>query len=182
MDEVSTSRLLALASEKLVILQVKLTFAKLRSLSLRHRSNRDQHFKISTHCIYSSRVLVRVEMSHGLNATIHYLARDMLYRVEKPYYADFEIDHRTGKTTNQIYHSQEVFIRSIMNPSEFNINTHGFCIIEADSVLNVQDIIRRPQQVEEAYFSEIEALLLEKFPEYSRLEGMELVVGTSSIL
>ncbi|KAL8861045.1 MAG: hypothetical protein Q9178_002558 [Gyalolechia marmorata] len=112
-----------------------------------------------------------------ISTTIQYLARDELYDIEKPYSADFEIEERKSiKRSNYILSTEPVSIHAIGSSDHFHLDTHGFCTINAKTSLSVHDALSQPEAVETAYFDEIEAILHDRFPEYSRFEGIEFVV------
>jgi hypothetical protein len=112
-----------------------------------------------------------------VSTNLQYLARNKLYDTEKPYSADFEIEEQDGiRKSNYIISTEPVFVNAIQPSDNFDLNTHGFCIIKAKTNLRVDDALTQPEAVETAYFDEIEAIIHEHFPEYSRLEGMEFVV------
>jgi hypothetical protein len=110
-----------------------------------------------------------------VNTTLQYLARNRLYETEKPYSADFEIEEHNGaKKTNYILATQPMTVNAIQPSDKFDLDTHGFCIINAKLNLQVQDALTKPKAVESAYLNEIEAIFHDHFLEYRRLEGMEI--------
>ena len=112
-----------------------------------------------------------------INTTIQYLARDELYDTEKPYSADFEIEgNSNNKASNYVLSTESVSIHAMERLNEFDLDTHGFCTINAKTNLSVHDALTQPGAVEAAYFDEIEAILHHRFPEYSRFEGLDFVV------
>jgi hypothetical protein len=114
---------------------------------------------------------------------IHYLARDDLYKVEKPFSADFEVDGMIGaKKSNLIMDVREVDITPIIGPNQFNIDTHGFCIINQETSLTLEDALEKPGEVEPIYQHELEAVLHKHLPKYKRFESLDFVVHGSSLL
>ena len=112
-----------------------------------------------------------------VSTTIQYLARDGLYDTEKPYSADFEIEGPgRDKISNYILSTERVSIHAIGPSDRFDLDTHGFCTINAKTNLSIHDALTQPEALENAYFDEIETLLHERFPQYSRWEGIEFVV------
>lgn len=108
---------------------------------------------------------------------LHYLARDELYRTEKPYSADFEVDKIHGaKKSNLVISVHEIDIIPVINPTDFDINVHGFCIINEETTLTMNDALEKPDEVEPVYQAELEAILHKYFPEYSRFESLDFVV------
>ncbi len=113
-----------------------------------------------------------------INTTLQYLARDKLYETEKPYSADFEVEEQNGsKKTNYILSTQPVTVHAIQPSDKFELDTNGFCVINAKTNLDVQDALDKSETVELAYLNEIKAILHKHFPEYSRLEPMEFVAS-----
>ena len=116
--------------------------------------------------------------SSRIDTTVQYLARNKLYETEKPYAADFEVNEEAGaQKTNHIFSTQRVWINTIEAPDDFDINTHGFCVIKAKTDLKPEDALKKPEEVEAAYLNEVKAILHKRFPEYSRLEGIDFVVS-----
>ncbi|KAI9684530.1 MAG: hypothetical protein M1822_005618 [Bathelium mastoideum] len=110
---------------------------------------------------------------------LQYLARDKLYEVEKPYSVEFEIDNSvSAKSTNHILATEPVTIYAIGPSDAFELDINGFCVIKAETNLNVQDALTRPETVESDYVNEIKAILHERFPDYDRIEAFEFVVCT----
>jgi hypothetical protein len=110
-----------------------------------------------------------------------YLARDELYTIEKPYKASFDIkENDIIKRTNYVLSTQTVSIRDIHAADKFDLDTNGFCVIKEKTNLNAEDALAAPELVESAYLNELEAILLERFPEYRRLEPFEFVVSEMS--
>ena len=119
----------------------------------------------------------------GVDTTIQYLARNELYETEKPYAADFEVNEQTGaQKTNHIFLAQRVWINTIEAPDDFDIDTHGFCVIKAKTNLKPEAALKNPREVEAAYMNEVKAILHRRFPEYSRLEGIDFVVSARASL
>ncbi|KAF2259242.1 putative CmcJ-like methyltransferase [Lojkania enalia] len=112
-----------------------------------------------------------------VQTTLQYLARDKLYKTEKPYSAEFEVDESDSvRKTNYILETQPVTVQAIKSSDNFDLDTNGFCVINERTNLNIQQALTDPESVELAYFEEIEAILSRHFPEYRRLEPIELVI------
>jgi len=108
--------------------------------------------------------------------SIQYLARDKLYNLEKPYAADFLVDEESAVRSNYLIKSVPTTVTPIQPSDNFDLDTNGFCRIKTQLHTQVEDILSRSQNVEFAYFEEIETMLKEHFPEYTRFEGIEFVV------
>jgi hypothetical protein len=118
----------------------------------------------------------------AVKTTIQYLARDKIYETEKPYSTDFEIEERPGvRKTNYILTSQPVTVTTIDDANRFSLDQHGFCVIRHKTCLTVENALQRPCTMELDYVEELEAILQKNFPEYTRFEAMEFVVGSSYI-
>ena len=113
-----------------------------------------------------------------LKTTVRYLARDDLYNAEKPYSADFCVDERNGaKRANIITTDRDVQVMPVTNRDDFDINVNGFCILNEDTNLTLEDALDRPEEAELEYQAELERVLHKHFPEYTRLEGLDFVVS-----
>lgn len=111
-------------------------------------------------------------------ALLRYLARDELQKKEKSYAADFEVVNH--EETNYIHVDQLVSVAAIKSGDDFQLDTHGFCTIKARTSLKAEDALIRSEEVENAYFAEIEVVLCRHFPEYKRVEPMEFVVSAEA--
>lgn len=114
----------------------------------------------------------------AVETTMQYLTRCELYKTEKPYSTDFEVDDRLPivQKSNYCLSETPVSVKAIKDCNEFSLDIHGFSVVKAQVKLLAEDALQRPREVEGSYFAEIEAILHEKFPEYTRFEGMEFVV------
>ncbi|KAI1359611.1 putative CmcJ-like methyltransferase [Xylaria arbuscula] len=112
-----------------------------------------------------------------LQTTVRYLDRDDLYRVEKPYSADFAVDEQNGaKKSNIITTDRHVEVAPVASRGEFNININGFCILKENTTLTLEDALERPEEAELKYQAELEKILHKNFPECTRFEGLDFVV------
>ena len=106
---------------------------------------------------------------------VPYIARDPLYNEEKPFSCDF--DHSDSiYATNHKFDWQPIIVKDVVNPDDFNLETHGFCVLKANTSLSPDNALADKQKIEDSYSGEIEALLRQHFPEYSRIEMMNVVV------
>lgn len=114
----------------------------------------------------------------GVSTTIQYLARSSLYKTEKPFSTDFEVDDEFpgALKANYSLSSQSVSVTPIQDDDAFNMDVHGFCVIKAATNLTRYDALNWPRDVEDAYFQELEAILHQTFPQYTRFEAFEFVV------
>lgn len=117
---------------------------------------------------------------------MHYLARSEVFKVERAFDTDYSVDHIPGaRRTNHENDAKEVTVTEITDPSIWNLNEHGFCIIKAETSLRFDNAFSRKsafesadvrEEAEKKYWYEIETILHEKFPEYSRIENYDCTV------
>lgn len=108
---------------------------------------------------------------------ISYLARSAHFETEKAFDTDFPVDHvPSGRRTNHKNDTQSVKIQDITYPGNWDLNIHGFCILNGATSLKAEDAFTRKTEVQQSYWYEIEALLHDKFPEYTRIECYDCTV------
>ncbi|KAJ6010020.1 hypothetical protein N7522_005036 [Penicillium canescens] len=113
----------------------------------------------------------------ALDTTIAYLARDKIFGKEKAFDTDFPVSHVPGaRRTNHTTEEKWVKVHEITEPHDWDLNTHGFCVVRAETHLNPQDIWTRKKEIQKSYWVQIERLLEERFPEYSRIESYDLTI------
>ena len=114
-----------------------------------------------------------------LQTQVRYLARNDLYQREKPYAADFEVNEEYGvKKSNFIIQHCDVQVTPITSQRDFNLDVHGFCILEEDTNLTLEDALDRPKQAELIYQAQLEQILHMHFPVYTRLEALDFVASS----
>ncbi|CZT15620.1 uncharacterized protein RCC_01465 [Ramularia collo-cygni] len=114
-----------------------------------------------------------------LQAPLVYLARDEVYLTEKPYSVEFEIDEDEADgrlQTNYKLETETVRVHAMHDSTQFNLDTNGFCVINAKTTLPVKAALEDPDAVKMAHIEEISTLLYRKFPEYRRLEHIDFVI------
>jgi hypothetical protein len=115
--------------------------------------------------------------SHDIGSTISYLARDPLWREEKPYIADFAVPEGAA-LSNQIITKCAVTIHDLRDSSFVpTLAKNGFCLITAGTQLTAAQALENTRACEEKYFAEITATMYAHFPEYKRFECIDLTVG-----
>lgn len=121
--------------------------------------------------------LTRVFNMKNFTTSVLYIARDPLYREERPFSCDF--DHGTSVfATNHKYDKQPATIHDIVDPTEFDLDVHGFCVLKgAKTAINPEAALADKPSMEDAYAEEVAALMHRNFPEYSRFEMMNVVVS-----
>ena len=70
-----------------------------------------------------------------------------------------------------------VKLHEITDTTHWDLNVHGFCILKAKTHLDPQEVLLRKKDLQKACWYEIEALLHEKFPEYTRIESYDCTVS-----
>ena len=113
-----------------------------------------------------------------LQTQVRYLARDDLYQREKPYTADFEVNEGNGiRKSNFIIQDCDIQVTPITCQSDFNLDVHGFCILDGNTSLTLDDALDRSEQAELKYQAELERILHRHFPAYARLEALDFVAS-----
>lgn len=113
-----------------------------------------------------------------IETKVRYLSRESLYREEKPYSADFEVDEAQGaKKSNLITRDFDVQVNPITSDSGFTINANGFCVLKENTSLTLEEALYKPDEVEVRYQVELELILHRYFPEYTRFEPLDFVVS-----
>ncbi|MCJ1385772.1 hypothetical protein MMC17_008896 [Xylographa soralifera] len=119
------------------------------------------------------------EFSHrDVTTRLPYIARNKLYLYERPYGVDFSVDHfEDAKPSNHLFDVQPVTIQDVRSRGidNFNLDVNGFCYIKAATSLTAADALAAAPGIKPLYFEEIEAILHEHFPQYSRFECMDLI-------
>lgn len=112
-----------------------------------------------------------------MKTSISYLAQDAIFDKEKPFDTDVPVDHIAGaRASNHQSDERTVTVYPIINPGEWDLEKHGFCFIKAKTRLNSQDALTRKKEVQKEYWYEIEAVLHDNFPQYSRIECYDCTV------
>lgn len=112
---------------------------------------------------------------------VRYLGRSPIFGKEKAFSTDFPVDHVKGaKRTNHKADHRPMTVTAIKNPSNWKLDVHGFCILHAKTHLNPHDVCTKKREVQAAYWYEIEAILHEHFPQYSRIESFDLTVRATA--
>lgn len=112
-----------------------------------------------------------------MQTSISYLAQDPIFDREKPFDTDVPVDHiARARASNHRNDERDVTVFPVTDPAEWDLERHGFCFIKAKTGLKAEDALTRKREVQKDYWYEIEALLHEHFPQYSRIEGYDCTV------
>lgn len=107
-----------------------------------------------------------------------YLARDELYVREKPFGADFPVDHFPGSQfANHIFEVHDVTVHDVRGTEPPSLERNGFCFLKAKTSLTAAEASTSQTPAVTAFFEEIEQVLYERFPGYSRIEVMDFQVS-----
>jgi hypothetical protein len=118
-----------------------------------------------------------------METSISYLAQDLIFDIEKPFDTDVPVDHTPGaRASNHRNDERAVTVYAITDPSEWDLEKHGFGFIKAKTGLKAEDALTRKREVQEEYWYEIEALLYENYPQYSRIECYDCTVCCCELL
>ena len=103
---------------------------------------------------------------------IVHIARDALYKTEKPYAADFSAP---GKSSNHIFEVRNVVMKDArLSRNNFTLDKNGFCLLECPISATFESLSSDESDSDIlAYYQQMEALVLERFPEYSRVVVLE---------
>lgn len=113
-----------------------------------------------------------------METSISYLARDPIFEVEKPFDTDVSVEHiPNARASNHENDEQSVTVHPITDPSKWKLDAHEFCLVKAKTSLTAEDALTRKREVQKDYWYEIEAILHEEFPEYSRIECYDCTVS-----
>ena len=115
-----------------------------------------------------------------VHTTMPYLARDRLYSTEKPFGADFRVDHLKGsQSANHIFERSSVAIHDIRKVRKPILEQNGFCFFKAATELKAEDATNEENTPTRQYLQDIQRILYERFPEYCRIEVMDFQVRSS---
>ncbi|KAJ2994000.1 hypothetical protein NUW58_g1671 [Xylaria curta] len=113
----------------------------------------------------------------ALSTTMNYVARLDIFNTEKAFSTDFPVSSVPGaRRSNHEVEQTTVQVHPIENESQFNIDIHGFCVIKAKTNLDPDQAFANGEEVKRAYWEQIEKILAQKFPEYTRIEGFDFTV------
>jgi hypothetical protein len=116
-------------------------------------------------------------MAREVHTQMPYLARHEIFDREKPFGADFPVDHfQGGQLANHIYDNQAITVHDIRRGKPPALDLNGFCFIRAPTSLRAAEATNLRSPPVEKYLGEIERILYEAFPEYSRIEIMDFQV------
>lgn len=114
--------------------------------------------------------------TRDIHTTFPYLARDVIYQKEKPYATDFIVEDSNVALTNHVFDFMDLVVRDAQPQREsFSLQKNGFCFLKAETSIS-NDNADDEKFVEKTYFDEIEAVLHDNFPEYTRLECLDYQV------
>lgn len=112
--------------------------------------------------------------------SIVYIARTPNLRYEKSFTTDFPIDHINGvenlRGRNVDAEDRKVHVQPVQDASIWDLDVHGFCFLQAATVLDPDLVYTDRKDLQPAFWYQIEAILHERFPQYSRIEAFDLKV------
>lgn len=113
-----------------------------------------------------------------LVTSIPYLARNELYKREKPYQIDHSVARPEGADyTNHEFDRRSVTVEDLRHCLKPTIKKNGFCILNAKTTLSADHATNERTPAMTKYLDEVEKLLYKEFPEYSRIEVLDWGVG-----
>ncbi|KAK8013183.1 methyltransferase [Apiospora marii] len=112
-----------------------------------------------------------------MEARVKYVARSPLLEKEKSFFVDFPVDHIQGaRSSNHEPDWQNVEVIPAEDPTGFELDKHGFCFLNAKTQLDIERVYSNKEETQDDYWYQIEAILHEAFPQYSRIECFDLTV------
>lgn len=116
-----------------------------------------------------------------LETNVAYLARDDIFGTVKAFDTDFPVAHIPGaQRTNLGVDVKNVQVHEITDPTQWDLDIHGFCVISAKTDLDPKAVWTQKRQIQMEYWNQIERILENKFPQYSRIESYDLTVRSFS--
>ncbi|EME85067.1 uncharacterized protein MYCFIDRAFT_135396 [Pseudocercospora fijiensis CIRAD86] len=112
-----------------------------------------------------------------METTVLYLARDPVFEKERAFDTDYLAeDVGDIRKTNHVFDRQPVVVHNIEDPTHWDIDTHGFCLLKATTRLDPDAAFNNKEEVQKSYWYDLEALLHERFPEYTRIESFDCTI------
>lgn len=113
-----------------------------------------------------------------METSIGYIARTPNLEAEKAFSTDYPVDHIEGaRQGNTKLDYRRVTVTAIEDRDKWKLDTHGFCILRGNTHLDTEKVYVDKVAIQDAYWQELEAILHESFPQYSRIECFDLTVG-----
>ncbi|KAF4992900.1 hypothetical protein FGRMN_6843 [Fusarium graminum] len=113
----------------------------------------------------------------ALSTTISYLARSDILLKEKAFDTDYPVSHLPGiRQTNHVTEDVEVEVHEITDKTHWDIDVHGFCILNHEPLLDPAELWIRKEEAQKLYEKEIEQLVAERFPEYTRIQPYDVTL------
>lgn len=109
---------------------------------------------------------------HGneIATKMKHLARDPLYLKQKPYAAYFAT---TEEDNNHIFENADVTVYDARPLKDsFTLDKNGFCFLDCATSVTYESL-KSDKSVVENYHLEMEDLIQQNFPEYSRVEVID---------
>ncbi|MCJ1309173.1 hypothetical protein MMC25_002829 [Agyrium rufum] len=115
--------------------------------------------------------------ARDIETHLPYLSRVNLYETEKPFGADFPVDHFDGaKLSNHVFEQVPITVQDARDRGPFDLDTNGFCVLQAETSLAAVEASNTKTPAIARFLTEIERLLYKSFPGYSRIEVMDFQV------
>lgn len=112
-----------------------------------------------------------------MKTALDYVSRTPILEKEKSFDTDFLVDWIPGaRRSNIVFEQKDVLVTPILDSEHWDIDQHGFCILKAKTNLSVEKAFEKEKETQKACWYEIEALLHDKFPQHSRIEGYDFTV------
>ncbi|KAI0171075.1 putative CmcJ-like methyltransferase [Pestalotiopsis sp. NC0098] len=112
-----------------------------------------------------------------METSIHYIAKTPNLEKEKAFSTDYPVDHVKGARRKNIEPDhRRVIVAPIKDTKEWKLDVHGFCFLQGAAEIDPEKAYTDKKAVQDAYFQEIETILHDNFPRYTRIECFDLTV------
>lgn len=114
-----------------------------------------------------------------METSIHYIAKTPNLEKEKAFSTDYPVDHVKGARRKNIEPDhRRVIVAPIKDTKEWKLDVHGFCFLQGAAEIDPEKAYTDKKAVQDAYFQEIETILHDNFPRYTRIECFDLTVSS----
>ena len=137
-----------------------------------------QHFIFGVTIAQVSSFAEVMTAGKDVKATLPYLAKIGLYKEQKPFATDFIPSISDVSLTNHAFEFLDLVVTDARPTRDsYTLDEEGFCFLTAPTLVT-SSVVDDKAWMEENYYSEVESVLHDAFPEYSRLECLDYQVLT----
>ena len=130
-------------------------------------------------CAHDSLGMAAVSDEDVVRGSIHFLKRDTLYDLEKPYTIRYALPDGTPRTNSQHEERHGLLIRNIRPQLQrFSLESHGFTVVKMESAMTYQDF-ESEDRIINTYLAEVARKLRETL-KARHVQVYEHTVSTST--